>query len=103
MLEEFYLATMFMRIFGYTMLISGFMWICFWQFGMWPIRDHVIIVNCDKIPKNQFYKSEDIKKAIRDVGVDFYTQAPSFYIGALSMLVGGIVLDIARRRKRVSP
>jgi hypothetical protein len=90
-----------MRILGYAMLVIGFVWICFWQFGMWPIRDHVIVSNYDKIPKQQSYKSEDIQKAVRDVGVDFYNQSPSFYIGALLMLGGGVVLDIAGRRKRV--
>ncbi len=90
-----------MRLLGYAMLILGFIWICFWQFGMWPIRDHVIVANYDKIQKQQFYKSEEVQKVIRDVGVDFYNQIPSFYTGALLLLGGGIVLDIAGRRKRV--
>jgi hypothetical protein len=90
-----------MRILGYAMLVLGFLWICFGQVAVYPIAHAVVPANYEKIPKQDSYKLEDVQKAIRDVIFDFIQHVPSFYIGALLMLAGGVVLDRAGRRKRV--
>lgn len=92
-----------MRILAYAMLISGFVWICFSQLAIYPTARGVTLMSYDKIPKQPDYKIEDVQKAIRDSVYEFAQHVPSFYIGALLMLGGGVVLDIAGRRKRVSP
>jgi hypothetical protein len=88
-----------MRILAYAILISGFIWICFGQVAIYPIAHAVVPANYEKIPKQQSYKIEDVQKAIRDVVVEFAHHIPSFYIGALLMLGGGILLDRVARRK----
>jgi hypothetical protein len=90
-----------MRILAYAILISGFVWICFGQLATYPIARAVTLAAYDKIPKQPNYKVEDVQKAIRDSVFDFARHVPSFYIGALLMLGGSLVLDFAGRRKRV--
>jgi hypothetical protein len=90
-----------MRIFGYTLLILGFVWICFWQLEMYPMIRGAIFSNYDKIPKQPSYKVEDVQKAIRDVAFDIDHHIPAFFVGGLLMLGGCVALDIAGRRKRV--
>jgi hypothetical protein len=92
-----------MRYLAYAMLISGFIWICFGQLSIYPIARAVTLASYDKIPipPQPYFKTEDIQRAIRDSVSDFAHHVPSFYIGALLMLGGGVVLDIAGRRKRV--
>jgi hypothetical protein len=88
-----------MRYLAYAMLISGFIWICFDQFALGPIQRAVMMASYDKIPKQQSYTHEDIQKAVSDTVHLFARLYPSFYIGGLLMLGGGVVLDFARRRK----
>jgi hypothetical protein len=92
-----------MRILAYVLLIIGFAWICFGQLSIYPLARAVTVAAYDRIPipPQPYYKKEDVQKAIRDSVYDFAKHVPSFYIGALLMLGGGIVLDIAGRRKRV--
>jgi hypothetical protein len=91
-----------MRILAYAMLISGFVWICFGQIAISQIIPRAVTVAYyDKIPKQQSYSLEDVQKGVRDVVFDFAQHSPSFYIGALLMLGGGIILDTVGRRKRV--
>jgi hypothetical protein len=92
-----------MRIFAYILLVAGFVWICFGQLSIYPIARAVTLKAYDQIPipPQPYYKKEDVQKAIRDSVYDFASHAPSFYIGGLLMLGGGIVLDVAARRKRV--
>jgi LPXTG cell wall anchor motif len=91
-----------MRILAYGMLIFGFLLICFYQFEIRPIAQAVVVAQCDKIPKQEFYKVEDVIKTVRDAAVDMADHVPSFLIGGLLMLGGGVVLDRSVRRKRVS-
>jgi len=88
-----------MRILAYAMLILGFIWICFGQVAIYPIAHAVVPMNYEKIPNQESYKLEDVQKAIRGVVFDFIHYIPSFYIGALLMLGGGIIMDKAGRRK----
>jgi len=88
-----------MRILAYAMLILGFVWICFGQLAIYPLAQAVVVANYDKIPKQPSYKLEDVQKAARDVAFDFAHHAPSFYIGALLMLGGGVILGKTGRRK----
>ena len=92
-----------MRYLAYAMLISGFVWICFGQLSIYPIARAVTLKAYGDIPipPQPYFKKEDVQKAIRDSVYDFDKHVPSFYIGALLMLGGGVVLDIAGRRKRV--
>ena len=92
-----------MRIFAYAMMILGFVWICFGQLSIYPIARAVTLANYDKIPipPQPYYKLEDVQRAIRDAVSDFAHDVPSFYIGALLMLGGGVILDMSRRQKRV--
>ena len=92
-----------MRIFAYILLISGFFWIAFGQLSIYPTARAVTLKAYDQIPipPQPYYKKEDVQKAIRDSVYDFANHVPSFYIGALLMLGGGVVLDIVGRRKRV--
>ena len=91
-----------MRLLAYAMLFFGFVWICFRQFEIRPMTRAVMVAQADKIPKQQSYKLEDVLTAIHDASVDMADRIPSFPIGALIMLGGGIILDMAARRKRVS-
>ena len=90
-----------MRLLAYAMFISGFVWICFCQFEIRAIGRGVVLEQCEKIPKQQSYKLEDVRTAIHDAVVDMADHIPSFPIGALIMLGGSVVLDISLRRKRV--
>ena len=88
-----------MRTLGYAILVLGFIWICFGQVAIYPIAHAVVPANYQKIQKQDSYKLEDVQKAIRDVTFDFIHHVPSFYIGALLMLAGGVVLDRAGQKK----
>ena len=90
-----------MRYIAYAMLISGFVWICFDEFiKIGPIQREVVMATYDKIPKQESYKLQDVQQAVSDAVLKYGSLIPSFYIGALLMLGGGIVLDVAGRRKR---
>lgn len=89
-----------MRILSYTMLIVGFVWICFCQFAIRPIMRDVGFAKAGRIPKQESYKSQDVLTAVHDTAADMADRMSSFYIGALIMLGGGVVLDMAGRRKR---
>jgi hypothetical protein len=88
-----------MRILAYAILIFGFFWICFCQFEIPPIARAVMLAQCDKIPKQQSYKIEDVRLAIHDAVADMEDHIPLFFIGACIMLVGGMILDWTKRRK----
>ena len=90
----------FMRILAYAMLISGFFWVCFCQFEIHGLERAALSAQFDKIPKQQSYKPEDIEHAVSETIQTYGQHLPSFYVGALLMLGGGIVLDVAGRRKR---
>jgi 3-dehydroquinate synthetase len=91
-----------MRLIAHAMLILGFVWICFCQFEIRPIMRIVGVTQAGKIPKQESYKSQDVVAAVHDTAVEMADRIPSFYIGALIMLGGGVILDMATRRKRVS-
>jgi hypothetical protein len=89
-----------MRYLAYAMLISGFVWICFDEFiKIGPIQREVVTEVYDKIPKRQTFTTEEVQQAVSDTIQTYGSLIPSFYIGALLMLAGGIILDFARRRK----
>ena len=91
-----------MRILAYAILLSGFAWICFCQFAIRPIMRDVGFAQAGRIPKQESYKRQDVVTAVHDTAVNMADRIPSFYIGALIMLGGGVALDMATRRKRVS-
>ena len=91
-----------MRILAYAMLISGFVWVCFDEFiKIGPVQREVWTESTSKIPKQQSYKLEDVEQSVSNTIQIYGHLLPSFYIGALLMLGGGIVLDVAGRRKRL--
>jgi hypothetical protein len=91
-----------MRILAYAMLISGFIWICFDEFiKIGPVQREVFTKIDDKLSQQQTFTLREVRGTVSDTIQTYGHLLPSFYIGAFLMLGGGIVLDIAGRRKRV--
>jgi hypothetical protein len=88
-----------MRYLAYAMLIAGFFWICFCQFEIPPLERAALSAQFEKVPKQPSYTVEDVHTAIHDAVVDMGDRVPSFYIGALIMLGGAMILDWTKKRK----
>jgi len=89
-----------MRKTGYTLLILGFVFICWAQGAFYAVGKAETYEHSHKIPAQQSYTLEDVQNAIRDALISYASKQPPHYIGALFMLVGGILLDVAGRRKQ---
>ena len=91
-----------MRKLGYILLILGFIWFCLTASGtvgeVRPLTDQHMKELTDK----QAYTRDDVYGAIRHAVFDFATILPLWYFpSVLLMFSGGIILDVAGRRKRV--
>lgn len=91
-----------MRILGYSLIIFGFLWICFWQLEIQPIARAVALHHYDLLPKQQSYSADEVCNAIRETAYDISAHIPSFYIGALFMLGGVLIIDYVGRRKNAA-
>ena len=89
-----------MRKIAYILLILGFIFICLAPFYLGAVGKAVIYEHSHKIPARQSYPLEDVQNAIRDAVISYASKQPPYYIGALFMLIGGILLDVASRRKQ---
>ena len=88
-----------MRYLAYAMLITGFFWICIDQFKIGPIQRKVAMEIYGKLPRQTTFKPKEVQQVVSDTIQAYGRLIPSFYIGAFLMLGGGMVLDIAKRRK----
>jgi hypothetical protein len=91
-----------MRVFGYCLIIFGFLWICFWQLEIQPIARAVVLHHYDLLPKQQSFSLDEVRNAMRDTTYDFSEHIRKFYIGAIFMLGGGVIIDRVGRHKSVS-
>jgi hypothetical protein len=94
-----------MRLFGYVFLILGFVWFCFLSIAVFsevrPLTDQQMQ---EISPEKQSFTRVDVYQDIRNGVFDFASELPSkFMVGAILMLGGGIILDVAGRRKLPRP
>jgi hypothetical protein len=89
-----------MRLFGYTLLILGFVWFCILSTAVFsevrPLTDRQM----QETPSDkQSFTRDDVYENIRNGVFNFASELPSkFMAGAFLMLGGGIILDLAGRR-----
>jgi len=93
-----------MRLLGYTLLILGLAWFCILSIGVVSAVRPVTEQHMKEIPpEKQSFTRDDVYHDIRHALFNFATGLPPrFFVGALLMLGGGIILDITGRRKRGS-
>jgi hypothetical protein len=92
-----------MRLLGYILLLLGFAWFCYMPVTLFSSVRSLTDQQMIKIPERQSYSRDDVYQDVRSGIFAFAEQWPSFLAGALPMLVGGIILDLAGRRRRVLP
>ncbi len=89
-----------MRKIGYTLLILGFLWLIIWcAFSVGPLTRFIGMEKFKKYPDGMSYSGEDVRHAIRSVLAEYHDNAHGVTLPATLMLVGGMLLDFAGRRK----
>jgi len=90
-----------MRIFGYILLILGFLWLAVWCAGsVGPLTRSIGIENFKKYPEARQYSGSDVCDAIRSVLDEYQENAHGVILPAALMLAGGVLLDVAGRRNK---
>jgi hypothetical protein len=92
-----------MRLFGYILLIGGFVAI---NWEMMAARD-IIYGACrdleEQMAQQQFYTRDDVRIAmVNAANATWQRTAPWFVKPGLAMLIGSFLLDRAARQKKVS-
>jgi hypothetical protein len=87
------------RLVGYFLLIIGFLWLCIWCEGsVEPLARSLGMEHFKKYPIAKSYSPEEVGNAIRSVLDEYVDNAHGVRLPAAVMLVGGILLDVARKR-----
>jgi hypothetical protein len=89
-----------MRLFGYTLLLLGFGWFCYMPVTLFSSVRHLTHEQMTKIPTKESYSRDEVDGAVGSAVDSFAEQWPSFLVGALPMLAGGVILDLVGRRKK---
>jgi len=94
-----------MRLFGYILLIVGFVWFCILSIAVFsevrPLTDRQMR---EIPPDKQSFTRDDVYQDVRHGVFNFASELPSkFILGAFLMLGGGVILDVAGRRKLPRP
>jgi hypothetical protein len=94
-----------MRLFGYILLILGFVWFCILSTAIFsevrPLTDRQMQ---EISPDKQSFTRDDVYQNIRNGVFNFASELPSkLMVGAFLMLGGGIILDVAGRRNLPRP
>ena len=89
-----------MRVTGYILLLSGFLWLATWCAGSVDAAVRSIgPEHFRKYPDFGKYSGDEVRGAIRSVLNETRQQARGVAFPAVLMLVGGLLLDIAGRRE----
>jgi hypothetical protein len=90
-----------MRIFGYILLILGFLWLVVWCGGsVGPLTRSIGIENFKKYPEARQYSGSEVCDAIRSVLIEYQENAHGVVLPATLMFAGGVLLDVAGRRSK---
>jgi hypothetical protein len=93
-----------MRLLGYILLIVGLVWICqIWFFTSTSSRP-VLEAADGRYPATQSYSGSQMQQAYRDVLLDYQrieARLPFLVISATLMLIGGVLVDVAGRRRQI--
>jgi hypothetical protein len=88
-----------MRITGYILLAAGFLWLATWCAGSADSLTRSIgAEHLKHYPGFAKYSGDEVCDAIRSVLTEYHDNARGVTLPAALMLVGGVLLDIARRR-----
>jgi hypothetical protein len=94
-----------MRKLAFTLLISGFIWICFCQVEIPSLGRTVRTAQLKKLPhppslnSPPSYTYEDVFNIVQGAAGEMVNRIPLFIIPACIMLCGAIILDRNRRPK----
>jgi hypothetical protein len=88
-----------MRLIGYILLISGFVWLVLWfADSIVPLPRSISIENLQKYHESGNFSGAEVQDAIRSVLQEYKDNALGVVLPAMMMFVGGICLDIASRQ-----
>jgi hypothetical protein len=86
------------RIFGYFLLILGFLWLLLWCAGsVYPLTRSIGIENFAMYSPKGTYSGTQVQDAIRSVLIEYRSESHGIVIPSILMLVGGIILDLRTR------
>ena len=89
-----------MRTIGYILLSLGLIWIVLDQGAVYAIGKATNYEYSQKVPKRPCYQLDEVQKVISEILVLYAERIPPFYIGAILMFIGGVMIDVAGRRQR---
>jgi hypothetical protein len=89
-----------MRLFGLTLLVSGFLWIAFDTAGSFVPYQYVHWMwHSQHLPEGETIKREDAVRAMRDLSIDLKDRHGVLVWPALLMLAGGLVAAFSKRQQ----
>jgi hypothetical protein len=88
-----------MRIIGYIFLVVGFLWIALWcDFSIGALTREIGKENIKKHPVSKTYSWGDVEEAIRTALIEYDDNAPRGKWPAILMLLGGICIDLSKKK-----
>ena len=87
-----------MRLIGFSMLISGFLWIA-WDCaeGFVEYQHALWILQTQHLPPGESIKRTDAAGAMRQLSLDLKNRHREILLPSMVMLVGGLILGFNRR------
>ncbi len=89
-----------MRILGYILLIYGFIVVALGQATNKKTAIHTLSQRTNDLAAKDTFTKKEVEAAIWTTAFSVASRCRGSSIGPFSMLAGGVMLDIARRRKK---
>ncbi len=89
-----------MRFIGYVLLLVGFLWLVVWCAGsVVPLIRNIGIGHFKQYSPTKTYSGSEVCDGIRSALIEYQDNAHGVVLPATLMLGGGVLLDLAGRRK----
>ena len=90
-----------MRITAYILLLLGFLWLTLLcgSLSVWSLTRNLGIQHFERYPETRQYTGHEVCDALRSFIDDYQNRIPGVVLPATLMLGGGILLDVAGRRR----
>ena len=89
-----------MRILGYLLLVLGFLWLVGYCGGVGlPLPRSVAVQYIQQYPEASSFTGAEVQRAIFAGIGEYARRIPNVTLPAAIMLVGGVLLDIAKKRR----
>ena len=89
-----------MRILGYILLIYGFIVVALGQATFKKTALHTFSQQRDELAAKETFAKNDVEAALWTTAFSVASRCRGSSIGPVSMIAGGVLLDMARRRKK---